>query len=123
MEFTEFPKLYIDEYYWNKINQVDVNCENAILNTKDKEEIKSLNEIRLNLIDKIKSVRQKVMERFDTLEPRYSKELLCSNTKNIKDEIFQDQYCIVLDIYQCMPLFEFKCGFLIFTQYDDDFLE
>ena len=31
MDFAEEPKLFINEYYDDKINQIDFNCEKEIL--------------------------------------------------------------------------------------------
>ena len=37
MKFSECPRLYIDHYFEDKISQVDINCENAILDCENVE--------------------------------------------------------------------------------------
>ena len=120
MNFEDCPKHFINEYYREKINQIDLNCERAVLETKDEEEIKCLNNIRSDMIDKIKSVREDVYKRCDKLEMEYSSEFFLSKINEIKKQTFWDQYCFVFGVYKWFPLFEFKCGVVIFSQYEDD---
>ena len=117
MDFAEQPKLFIIEYFNEKKNQIDWNCENAILNIKDDLEIKNLHEMRQKMIDKIESVRKEVLERYEAFESKFPTEISRENTKKIKDEIFLDQYCLVLNVYQLFPLFEYKIGLLLFSEF------
>ena len=124
MNFAENPKLFIIEYYNDKKNQIDLNCELLISESKDGTMHKSLNELRMNLIEKIESAKQKVLQRCETtLGPKCPEEMLQKNTKQIKDEIFLDQYCIVLDIYEVFPLFDLKVGLLLFSEFEDHLLK
>ena len=75
--------------------------------------------IREELINKIKSVRQTVFERLELLESKYTPEEWEKDGNKIKDEVFVDQYCLVYDAFRRYPIFELKCGVLIFSQYDD----
>ena len=122
MDFVDHPKLFIIEYYDSKRNQIDLNCEKAIEKAKDQTEIKDLNELRTSLIEKVKSVKESVLHRYDALESKFIEETLKNDTKQIKDEIFLDQYCMVLDAYERFPLFELKLGFLLFSEYEDHLL-
>ena len=122
MNFVDCPILYIDEYYRDKANEVDILCENAILEEKNVEGKKSLNKIRLVMIEKIKSVKQAVKERLVLLESQYTPEKWLEKGNKIKDEVFLDQYCFVFDVYERFPIFEFKCGILVLSQYDDDLI-
>ena len=123
MFFDEQPKVFINEYYNQKRNQIDLNCEKLISKTKDDLEIQSLNELRMQLIDKIDSVKQIVSQRFDELESKYTPQMLAENTQHIKDEIFLDKYCLVLEVYKVIPFYEFKLGILLFTEFDDQYLD
>ena len=124
MDFKN-PRLYINEYYNEKKNIIDYNCEYAILNCKgDENEQKKLHDMRMNMINRIDSVKLSVLNRHNLLKSKYTDEMLFQNNiKEIRDEIFSDQYCIVLDIYGSIPFFEFKIGVLLFSQYDDDLLQ
>ena len=123
VEFFDCPKLYIDEYYREKINQVDLKCEQAILDETGQEEKICLNLIREKLINKIRSVKQAVMERLELLESKNTLEKCGKYVKGFKDDVFNDQYCLVFDAYELYPIFEFKCGVLIFSQYNDDLIK
>ena len=99
MDIAEEPKLFINEYYNDKINQIDLKCEKEILKRKDEAEIRYLNELRFKLIEKIKSAKQTVKQRYNTLKTKYTKDMLKNNTKNIMDEIFIDQYCVLFNYF------------------------
>ena len=116
LKFFEQPELYIVEYYEDKRNQIDINCETLILETKDESEIQSLNELRQSMIEKLESVTKKVLERCKSLRSKLNSD----NFEQIKNEIFSDQYCIILRV--CMSLFDFKLGILLFTEFDDHLL-
>ena len=147
MDFAECPRLYINDYFERKVNEVDIICEKAVLETEnfddedssdseqgslDKihketiydttiaEEKVNLNSLRIDLINKLRSVKQNVLERFDLLESKFTPELCKSDIEKIQDEIFMDQYCFVLEVYEWFPLFELKCGLILFSQYNDD---
>ena len=122
MDFTDNPQLFIVEYFHNKKNQIDLKCEKAILESKYETEIKSLNALRMTLVEKIESVQQNVLQRYYALESKYTKDMLQNDNKQIKDEIFFDQYCLVLE-FRRSTLFEFKLGLLLFTEYEDHVLE
>ena len=122
MNFAECPKLYIHEYYEDKINQVDLKCEKAILETKNVDETEILNKIRIDLVDKIRLAKQNVLERFDKISSQFTQEMCLSNIEKIKDEIFMDQYCLVFEAFERFPLFELKCGILVFSQFNDNLL-
>ena len=79
--------------------------------------------IREELINKIKSVRQTVFERLELLESKYTPEEWEKDGNKIKDEVFVDQYCLVYDAFRRYPIFELKCGVLIFSQYDDHLIK
>ena len=115
MDFLKCPVVYIDEYYREKKFEIDLKCEKAILLSNDDKEKADLNILRLELLDHIENAKKKVFDRYYLLDQEISK----SNSEKIKDEIFQDYYCIISDVLQCCPLFEFKFGVLIFSQYDD----
>ena len=119
MNFGENPKIFIIDYYDEKRRQVDLNCENLISQIKDNTEIQDLNELRMSLIKKIESVERIVLERYNAMHPNYVEEMLEIKNKQLKDEIFLDQYCLVLDVYQVYPLFELQIGLLLFTEFDD----
>ena len=155
MEFSECPRLYIDQYFEDKINQVDIICENAILYCKNAEngicyiesvykqtctktdldqndekvenqamvEEENLNNLRMDMISNIKAVKQEVLERFNQIEYNFSPEMWQSDPNKIRDETFLDQYCYLFEVNDLFPLFELKCGLLIFSQYDDDILK
>ena len=123
MDFAEDPKLFIYEYYKDKQNRIDLECEEMILGINNEMEIQSLHDIRMNLIDRIELAKQTVLERFDALESKYIHDMMRRNTKKIKDEIFLDQYCFKLEIYQDFPLFDLKFGLLLFSEFDDDSLK
>ena len=125
MNFSENPKLYIFQYFDDKINQIDFNCEKAILACEPGINHEILNNTRLNLINKIKSVREGVFERFDFTEITCGMEMWTKNEKEIKDNIFLDKYCYVLNIHeQKRPIMKkFRIGILIFSEIDDDLLK
>ena len=122
LDFADQPKLFINEYYNHKKNEIDLNCENEILKSQDESEIRSLNELRMSLIEKIELVKQTVLQRCISLESKYTKDTMKNNTKQIKDETFLDQYCMVLYVSE-FRLFEFKLGFLLFSEYEDQSLK
>ena len=123
MDFAQSPKLFINEYYNDKKNQIDFNCENAILNSKEETDKEFLNIMRLNFIEKIESVKQMVFGRLDAAESKYTKDMFQKNAKEIKDEVFIDLYCQVLDAYHWFPINELKIGFILFTEFDDQILD
>ena len=123
MNFEDCPNHFISEYYREKINQIDLNCERAILQTNDEEEQRCLHNIRSDMVNKIKSAKEDVCKRCDQLEMEYSTEVFLSKINEIKDQIFLDQYCFLFEVKDLFPLFEFKCGAVIFSQYDDDLLK
>ena len=49
--------------------------------------------------------------------------MLREKTQKIKNEIFFDQYCLILNLYPVFPLFKLKCGLLLFSEFDDYLLE
>ena len=51
MDFHENPRLFILEYYSEKKNQIDLKCEEAILESKDSKDIEVLCKLRMNLIE------------------------------------------------------------------------
>ena len=131
MKFVEYPKLFINEYYENKINRIDLNYESLILKIENKTKTEfpdalkeTLTELRMNLIGKIKSVKETILKRYDDLvtesPAEFSQHSLENNTKQIKDKIFLDQYCLVLNIAESYPLFEFKLGVLLFSEFEDN---
>ena len=123
MNFTDNPKLFIIEYYDDKRNQIDINCEKLILKVEDDAEHEILNKQRIDLIEKIESVKQLVLKRYDTLNSKYTKEMLANKTQEIKDEIFFDRYCLVMDFYdELIPLQEIRVGVLLFSEFDDHLL-
>ena len=115
MNLFECPVVYIEEYYREKKCEIDLKCEKAILLSEDDKEKADLNILRLELLDHIENAKKKVFDRYYLLDQEISE----SNSEKIKDEIFQDNYCILSDVYECCRLFEFKFGVLIFSQYDD----
>ena len=115
MDFLKCPVVYIDEYYREKKCEIDLKCEKAILLSEDDKEKADLNILRIELLDHIENANKKVFDRYHLLDQKISE----SNSERIKDEIFQDNYCIIFDIFECCRLFEFKFGVLIFSQYDD----
>ena len=121
--FYEQPEWFIDEYYNNCKNKIDLKCELLISMIKDETEIQNLNQLRNELIEKIDSVKQTVNQRFDKLKYIYTKQMFRDNTQQIKDEIFLDKYFILLDIYNIIPSFEFKLGVILFTEFEDQLLE
>ena len=129
MKFSESPKLFIHKYYEDKINQIDFKCEKEILEIEQisKQDIKQellrdINELRQNLIDKIKLVKEEVLQRYEVLEPKCTKKLLQMNSKMIQDEIFLDKYCVVIKIHQFYPLFDLKFGTVLFSEFNDELL-
>ena len=123
MNFVECPVLYIDEYFGDKVNKVDILSEKAILEENDVEGKECLNKIRLDLIEKIKSVKQSVKDRLVLLESQYTPEKWLEDGNKIKDEVFLDQYCFVFDFYERFPIFEIQCGVVVFSQFDDELIE
>ena len=123
MNFVEQPKLFINEYYNDKRNEIDLKCETLISETKDEEEIQSLNGLRMELVEKLESAKQTVFQRYDSLESKYSQDMLQKNTQRIKNEVFLDHYCLILYKFNTIPLFELKCGLLVFSEFDDYLLE
>ena len=144
MNFNENPKLFIIDYFENKINQIDLNCENAILKFKQEDQCSMssedsdqhlnltseefdhqqiFNQVRLDLIETIRSARQEVLERFDKLEFMDGIEL----SDQIKDHIFCDKYCYILERdenFLIPSMFDAKeIGVLIFSEYNDDLLD
>ena len=63
MNFIESPKLFIDQYYREKINEIDIHCETAISVEKERGQKVALHLIREELIKKIRSVKQAVLDR------------------------------------------------------------
>ena len=124
MSFIEQPKLFIVRYYDDKKNEIDLQCERLISETKDKEEIQSLNELRVELVEKLESAKQTVFQRYDALESKCAEKMPWKNSaKQIQDEVFLDQYCLVLDSYKVFRLFDLKLGLLLFSEFDDHVLE
>ena len=130
MNFFENPKLFIIDYYNDKRNQIDINCEQMILTIENKtkqviqnEERQSLNGLRQNLIDKIDSAKEEVLKRYDTLQSKYTEEMLKQNIKQIKDEIFADQYCMIIEVDKLYPLLDLKLGLLLFSEFEDEMLK
>ena len=78
----------------------------------------------MNSIDRIKSVKQEV---FDLIELKYGKSMREKDEQEIKDDIFMDNYCFLMDIYEDrlkIPMItELKIGILIFSEYDQNLLE
>ena len=70
MDFFKHPKVFISEYFNGKRNQIDLECETLISETKDEEEIQSLNGLRMELVAKLESVKQTVFQRYETLESK-----------------------------------------------------
>ena len=117
-------KLFINDYYENKINEIDLNCENAILETQQEDLHQILNQVRLNLVDHIKSAREEVLKRFNKLGLNDGIAL----TNEIKNEIFSDKYCYILDFekrkYLIPKMVDSKeIGVLIFSEYNDELLD
>ena len=111
MNFAENPKVFINEYYYDKRNKIDLNCEKLILyieeitkNEVPQEMRQHLNKLRDDLIENIDSAKEKVLERYDTLFSNYNEETPTINTDLIKDQIFLDQYCTVFNVYNQRPL-------------------
>ena len=123
MNFAESPVLYIIDYYQQKIDPIDLECEKAILSSKDDKEKSDLNVIRLDLINRLQNARKVVMDRYYLLESKFNQDMSQTMIEEIKDEIFMDQYCVVLDVYKKMRSFDFKFGLLIFSQYEDTLLK
>ena len=126
MKFAENPKIFINEYFDDKRNTIDLNCEKIILQNEEetKNEVpqemhQNLNKLRDDLIEKIAAVKAKVIERYDSLFSNYNEETPTMNTDLIKDQIFLDQYCTVFNVYKHYPLFDLKLGLLLFSEYDD----
>ena len=46
MNFSENPKLYIKEYYFEKRNQIDINCEQVIFKIEQETKKAIPNELR-----------------------------------------------------------------------------
>ena len=98
MKFAENPKIFINEYFDDKRNTIDLNCEKLILdievrtkNAVPQEMRQNLNKLRDDLIENIDSAKEKVLERYDTLFSNYNEETPTMNTDLIKDQIFLDQ--------------------------------
>ena len=122
--FFECPVPYIDNYYKEIIQHIDLKFQTSILNSKNEKEIKHLNSLRLDLIDHVKNAKIKVLDRFYEIESKFNQDMSkIMVIKDIKDEIFMDQYCILLDGYEKFGMFDLKCGLLIFSQYEDTLLE
>ena len=116
IDFIECPVVYINEYYEEKMRQIDISCEKAIL--LDDKEKDDLNTLRFELQDQIKIAKNKVFDRYHLLQSKFSQPQ--SKINELKDEIFMDNYCIVFNAVKETSIFEFKCGILIFSQYDDE---
>ena len=123
MNFAENPILFIDEYYANKKNKIDLDCEHLILKCKNEKRIQKLNDVRMSLIEELDSAKQTVLERYDTLGSKYTEEMLRENAQQIKDEVFSDHYCFIIDLDDVYPLLELKFCLLLFTEFDDHLLE
>ena len=130
MNFAENPKLFIMDYYYDKRNQIDLNCEKVLLEIEvgTKKEVSAyqrteLNDLRMDLINRIESAKETVLKRYDALESQYAEEMLHKDPKLIKDEIFSDQYCTILDVNVMYILFDLKLGVLLFSEYDDHLVE
>ena len=123
MNFAECPVVYIDEYYREKIGKIDLECEKAILSSNDDKEKSDLNILRLDLINNIQNAKKEVLDRFYLQESKFNKGMSQTMIDKFQDEIFMDQYCNLLDVYKKLRLFQFKCGLLIFSQYEDIFLK
>ena len=108
------------------IKRILLKCEKLILDIEEKtnneipqEMRQNLNKLRDDLIEKIDSAKEKVLERYDTLSSNYSAKKPKMDTNFIKDQIFFDQYCTVFNVYNQYPLFDLKLGLLLFSEYDD----
>ena len=123
IKFSEQPRLFILEYYDEKKNQIDLNCETECLKVKDEVEQEILNELRFELLAKIDLVKQLVLERYDSLESKLTVEMLQNSTQQVKDEIFVDCYCVVLEVYPQISIFELKIGVLLFSEFTDGYLD
>ena len=127
MEFSENPEIFISQYFDDKINQIDSNCEVALLSCESDYKREIFNKARLNLINQIKSAREEVLNRFNLTESSYGVEMQRYNEDEIQDKIFLDNYCYVWNINRhklIQPLLaEFKIGIVIFSEYKDDILE
>ena len=122
MNFFENPKLYIIGYYDFKKNKIDIKCEKQILSVKDELEKKNLNELRQSLVEQVDLAKETVLARFESWESKFTKEMLQNKTKQVKDEIFLDQYCSLLRIHERVGLFEHRFGLLLFSEFDDGLL-
>ena len=112
MNFADCPIVFIDQYYREKIGQIDLNCEKAILLSKDEKENSDLNTLRMKLINHIENLSNYVLCRYYQIESKFNQEMSETMIKEEKDEIFMDKYCYVLDVYRKFGLFEFKFGVL-----------
>ena len=130
MIFADNPKRFINEYYYDKRNTIDLNCEILILDIQEKtnndiskEMRQNLNKLRGDLIGKIDLAEEKVLDRYDSLSSNYSAKKMKINTNFIKDQIFLDQYCTVFNVYNRHPLSDLKLGLLLFSEFHDDLIE
>ena len=128
MDLKETLRLFIDQYFEQKINHMNLNHEKAISESENDRNHEILNKTLADLTKQIQSTKQDVLNRFDTIKLKYGDGICKKNQKDIKDEIFVDKYCYVLDIFENrkfkIPVItELRIGILIFSQYEDDFLE
>ena len=127
MTFNHAPRLLIADYFQDKISQIDLICERALLESEQKDKHKTLNQVRINLIDRINSAQSEVFERFDQIESKHGVELL--DFDEFKNEIFRDKYCYLLDIFEKKKFLipsmieSQKLGVLIFSEYQDELLD
>ena len=119
MNFAESPVVYIVEYYRDKIFQIDLKCEKEIFLSEDDTDKSDLKILRMDIIKHIENARKEVLARYYLLESKFYQDMSQSKIDELRDDIFQDKYCLILDVFEYYGLFEFKFGVLIFTQYDD----
>ena len=122
------PILIVNDYYNSKINEIDLNCENIIIthqkelnqNNENKREIKDLNELRNEIIAKIKSVEKEVFDNYTKNE----EELLQlfkmeADQEAFKKKLFGDKFCYILREENIPNLFEYKLGLFLFSELSD----
>ena len=123
MNFIDNPKLFINDYYNDKKNIIDFNCESLISKSEDQTEIVKLNELRMTFIDRLELIKQTVLQRYDSLQSKYNTEMLREHTQQIKDEIFLDKYCYIISVNYQFPVFELQLGLLLISEFDNHLLD
>ena len=120
--------LFIKEYYDSKVESIDLKCETIILQLSqnenqteyEKEEIERLNQIREELIDKIKSVELSVLNNYDANRDELDASFEKGVNQTFLKKVFGDKFCFLYEQPKQIVFYQNNLDLVIFSEYTDD---